>query len=126
MGLSRIFSKSCRLLGAVFSADPALFHVSTPYATGVFSSFPIAQAIASGRHGTVVVSFSPEARASLASHLRLPMAAFAPRAVTFFKSLGAHLVTDTSAAHDVTLLEVRVTRFVGRWPWCDMSARCER
>ena len=72
------------------------------------------EALESSAYGMVVISTSPQSRSALAAHLRLPMASFLPRFTTFWKGLGAHYVTDTSVAADLTLVET-AAEFVARY-----------
>ncbi|CAO2828376.1 unnamed protein product [Amaranthus hypochondriacus] len=63
---------------------------------------------------TVVVSISPQSRASLAAHFGLsPLQAF-KKLTTFFKSLGVKAVFDTSCSRDVALIEA-CNEFVARY-----------
>jgi iron only hydrogenase large subunit-like protein len=78
------------------------------------SSSKYFEAVQSGAFSTVVVSVSPQSRAALAAHLGLTTAAFLPRFTTFWQRLGAHYVTDTSVAADLSLLET-AAEFVARY-----------
>ncbi|XP_057543151.1 protein NAR1 [Amaranthus tricolor] len=63
---------------------------------------------------TVVVSISPQSRASLAAHFGLsPLQAF-KKLTTFFKSLGVKAVFDTSCSRDLALIEA-CNEFVVRY-----------
>jgi iron only hydrogenase large subunit-like protein len=53
----------------------------------------------------VVISISPQTRASLAVHYGLNAAQTLRRLITLFKSLGADYVFDTSFSREFTLLE---------------------
>ncbi|KAK7112231.1 cytosolic Fe-S cluster assembly factor narfl-like [Littorina saxatilis] len=66
------------------------------------------QLIESGRESeakTVVVSLSPQARASLAAQCNLTMQAAATKLTGFFKRLGVHYVFDTNFARNFSLIE---------------------
>ncbi|KAL5475640.1 hypothetical protein EMCRGX_G025482 [Ephydatia muelleri] len=54
---------------------------------------------------TVVVSVSPQARASIAAKFHLGATETAGKLVTFFKDLGVHYVFDTTFARDFSLIE---------------------
>lgn len=63
---------------------------------------------------TVIVSISPQSRASLAAHFGLsPLQAF-KKITTFFKSLGVKAVFDTSCSRDLALIEA-CNEFVVRY-----------
>ncbi|KNA06034.1 hypothetical protein SOVF_184760 [Spinacia oleracea] len=63
---------------------------------------------------TVVVSISPQSRASLAAHFGLsPLQAF-KKLTTFFKSIGVKAVFDTSCSRDLALIEA-CNEFVVRY-----------
>lgn len=55
----------------------------------------------------LVVSISPQSRASLATKFGISMASCQKRLTTFFKSIGASAVLDTAWSRDICLLELR-------------------
>jgi iron only hydrogenase large subunit-like protein len=80
------------------------------------------RALASGAHGFIVVTMSPQSLASLATHMVVPLPRFALLVAAFWRSRGVHLVADTSVAADLSLLESSgefVTRYRQRRarPW---------
>ena len=62
----------------------------------------------------VVVSVSPQARASLAAYLGLSATATFQKLTHFLKSMGACCVLDTSASRDISLMET-AAEFVERY-----------
>ncbi|KAL2101110.1 hypothetical protein ACEWY4_002871 [Coilia grayii] len=58
-----------------------------------------------GEQQVVVVSVSPQSRASLAAHFGLSSSDAGRRLTSFFKSLGVHYVFDTSFSRNFSLLE---------------------
>ncbi|KAI9920613.1 hypothetical protein PsorP6_000244 [Peronosclerospora sorghi] len=62
----------------------------------------------------VVVTLSPQSRASLAAHFNLPVITVHRKVVTFFRTLGVNLVIDSTCSGDFALLESR-TEFVHRY-----------
>jgi iron only hydrogenase large subunit-like protein len=71
---------------------------------------------------TIVVTISPQARASIAVHFGLSAHQTHLKLVTYFRSLGVHIVLDSAVSADIALLEAR-TEFVTRYrqrqsiPW---------
>ncbi|CAK4212512.1 unnamed protein product [Aphanomyces euteiches] len=70
----------------------------------------------------IVVTISPQARASVAAHFDLPLDVCHRKLVTYFRHLGVHIVLDSTCASDLALIEAR-TEFVTRYrqrqaiPW---------
>ncbi|GMH05240.1 hypothetical protein Nepgr_007080 [Nepenthes gracilis] len=62
----------------------------------------------------VIVSLSPQSRASLAVHFGLSPLQVFKKLTTFFKSLGVKAVFDTSSSRDITLIEA-CNEFVTRY-----------
>lgn len=62
----------------------------------------------------IVISVSPQTRASLAVHYGLTIVQTLARLITFFKSLGVDYVFDTSFSREFTLLESMV-EFMDRY-----------
>ncbi|XP_020136972.1 cytosolic iron-sulfur assembly component 3 [Microcebus murinus] len=72
---------------------------------------------APGQQKLVVVSVSPQSRASLAARLQLSPTDTARKLTSFFKRLGVHLVFDTAFSRNFSLLESQrefVRRFRGQ------------
>ncbi|XP_029805774.1 cytosolic iron-sulfur assembly component 3 isoform X2 [Suricata suricatta] len=72
---------------------------------------------APGQQRLVVVSVSPQSRASLAAHFELNPADTARKLTAFFKKIGVHRVFDTSFSRNFSLLESQrefVQRFRGQ------------
>ncbi|GJJ68163.1 hypothetical protein EMPS_00509 [Entomortierella parvispora] len=65
-------------------------------------------------HRTVVVSISPQTRASFAAKYNLTPLQVARKLTWFFKNLGVHMVFDTSFSRDLALLETG-REFVSRY-----------
>nr|CAJ55835.1 hypothetical protein [Medicago truncatula] len=63
---------------------------------------------------TVIVSVSPQSRASIAAHFRISPLQVFKKLTRFFKSLGVRAVFDTSCSRDLTLVESCV-EFVSRY-----------
>lgn len=59
------------------------------------------------QHRLVVLTLSPQSRASLAAHFDLPVAAVHRKLVTMFRALGVHMVIDSTGSGDFALLESR-------------------
>ncbi|KAJ0402653.1 hypothetical protein P43SY_007518 [Pythium insidiosum] len=59
------------------------------------------------RHKRVVVTISPQSRASLAASFDLPVIQVHRKLVTLFRNLGVHMVIDSTASGDFALLESR-------------------
>lgn len=55
----------------------------------------------------VVVTLSPQSRASLAAHFGLPVIVIHRKLVTMFRTLGVHMVIDSTCSGDFALLESR-------------------
>ncbi|KDO30099.1 hypothetical protein SPRG_05290 [Saprolegnia parasitica CBS 223.65] len=70
-------------------------------------------ALAARAHDKFVVTISPQARASIAVRFNLTAHAAHLKLVSFFRSLGVHVVLDTTGSADIALLEAR-TEFVTR------------
>ncbi|KAG6496782.1 protein NAR1-like [Zingiber officinale] len=68
--------------------------------------------INSGNH--VIISISPQSRASLAAYFDLSPIQVLRKLTTFFKSLGAKAVFDTSSSRDVSLVEL-CNEFISRY-----------
>ncbi|KAI8081275.1 iron hydrogenase, partial [Halteromyces radiatus] len=67
------------------------------------------------QHRTIIISISPQSRASLAAKYRLSMLQVHKRLVTFFKQhLGAHHVFDIAYARDLSLVET-AKEFIERY-----------
>ena len=81
--------------GCVTSAETVLI---TQQSAGEFFA-----AVADPKYDMVVVSVSPQALASLASHYGMSSIAAYRRLVTYFKSVGVHEVVDTLSASNVAL-----------------------
>ncbi|XVF64241.1 hypothetical protein PTKIN_Ptkin09bG0152700 [Pterospermum kingtungense] len=62
----------------------------------------------------VIVSLSPQSRASLAVHFRVPPLQVFKKLTTFLKSLGVKAVFDTSCSRDLTLVET-CNEFITRY-----------
>lgn len=62
----------------------------------------------------VVVTLSPQSRASLAAHFNLPVAEVHRKLVTVFRSIGVSLVIDSTCSGDFALLESRA-EFIHRY-----------
>uniref|UniRef100_K3WYN8 Iron hydrogenase small subunit domain-containing protein n=1 Tax=Globisporangium ultimum (strain ATCC 200006 / CBS 805.95 / DAOM BR144) TaxID=431595 RepID=K3WYN8_GLOUD len=62
----------------------------------------------------VVVTLSPQSRASLAAHFNLPVIAVHRKLVTMFRTLGVNMVIDSTCSGDFTLLESRA-EFIHRF-----------
>ncbi|GAB2301035.1 Cytosolic Fe-S cluster assembly factor nar1 [Dionaea muscipula] len=62
----------------------------------------------------VIVSLSPQTRASLAVHFGLSPLQVSKKLTTFFKSLGVKAVFDTSSSRDLSLIEA-CNEFIGRY-----------
>ncbi|XP_050213456.1 protein NAR1 [Mercurialis annua] len=62
----------------------------------------------------VVISVSPQSRASLAVHFGLSPLQVIKKLTTFFKSLGVKAVFDTSSSRDITLIET-CNEFIARY-----------
>jgi iron only hydrogenase large subunit-like protein len=89
--------------GCVTSAESVLI---ASQSTKEFSS-RVASTVESG--GKVVVSISPESRASIAAHFGLSLVSAHRKLVTLFKMhLGAHFVFDMQLASRVAVLEARL------------------
>ncbi|KAF0689377.1 Aste57867_19169 [Aphanomyces stellatus] len=80
-------------------------------------------AVATLRHEKrIVVTLSPQARASVAAHFNLSIAAAHRKLVSYFRGLGVHVVLDSSVGADLALLEAR-EEFLARYrnrqtlPW---------
>ncbi|KAL6990646.1 Cytosolic Fe-S cluster assembly factor nar1 [Sarracenia purpurea var. burkii] len=67
-----------------------------------------------GNGKTVIVSLSPQSRASLAVYFGLSPLQVLKKLTTFFKSLGVKAVFDTSCSRDLTLIE-SCNEFVSRY-----------
>lgn len=97
--------------GCVTSAETVLLeHQSTG---------ELMTALQSGK--TVIVSVSPQSRASLAVLHKQSPTETAGRLAHFLKSLGAKLVLDTTSSRDVALLEAAqefIARYTARHPAC--------
>ncbi|XP_058734494.1 protein NAR1-like [Vicia villosa] len=63
---------------------------------------------------TVIVSVSPQSRASIAAHFHISPLQVFKKLTTFFKSLGVRAVFDTSCSRDLTLVESCV-EFIARY-----------
>ncbi|KAH7661557.1 Fe-only hydrogenase protein [Dioscorea alata] len=63
---------------------------------------------------TVIVSLSPQSRASLASHFDLSPAQVFGKLTAMFKSIGVKAVYDTSCSRDLSLIEV-CNEFISRY-----------
>lgn len=63
--------------------------------------------LASGTHDYVVVTLSPQSRASLAEHFAISVIAVHRKLVTLFRNLGVNLVIDSTSSGDFALLESR-------------------
>ncbi|KAM3701281.1 hypothetical protein ACB098_05G159000 [Castanea mollissima] len=63
---------------------------------------------------TVIVSLSPQSRASLAVHFGISPLQVFKKLTTFFKSLGVKAVFDTSCSRDLTLVET-CNEFISRY-----------
>ncbi|GMY36677.1 protein NAR1-like isoform X1 [Fagus crenata] len=63
---------------------------------------------------TVIVSLSPQSRASLAVHFGISPLQVFKKLTTFFKSLGVKAVFDTSCSRDLTLIE-SCNEFISRY-----------
>lgn len=63
---------------------------------------------------TVIVSLSPQSRASLAVHFGISPLQVFKKLTTFFKSLGVKAVFDTSSSRDLTLIE-SCNEFISRY-----------
>ncbi|XP_044602747.1 cytosolic iron-sulfur assembly component 3 isoform X2 [Equus asinus] len=73
--------------------------------------------VAPGQQRLVVISVSPQSRASLAARFQLNPTDTARKLTTFFKKLGAHYVFDTAFSRNFSLLESQrefVRRFRGQ------------
>lgn len=66
------------------------------------------------RGSAIIVSISPQSRASLAAHFGLTSLQVFRKLTTFFKSLGVKAVFDTSCSRDLSLVEV-CNEFVTRY-----------
>ncbi|KAL3521831.1 hypothetical protein ACH5RR_014665 [Cinchona calisaya] len=66
---------------------------------------------------SVVVSVSPQSRASLAAHFGLSPLQVFRKLTTLFKSLGVNAIFDTSCSRDLTLIE-SCNEFVTRYKQC--------
>ncbi|EEF39506.1 electron transporter, putative [Ricinus communis] len=62
----------------------------------------------------VVISLSPQSRASLAAHFDISPPQVFKKLTTFFKSLGVKAVFDTSSSRDITLIET-CNEFITRY-----------
>ncbi|XWS12951.1 hypothetical protein CRYUN_Cryun37aG0133900 [Craigia yunnanensis] len=62
----------------------------------------------------VIVSLSPQSRASLAAHFGIPPLQVFKKLTTFLKSLGVKAVFDTSCSRDLTLIE-SCNEFIARY-----------
>ncbi|XVF28043.1 hypothetical protein REPUB_Repub14bG0161400 [Reevesia pubescens] len=62
----------------------------------------------------VIVSLSPQSRASLAAHFGIPPLQVFKKLTTFLKSLGVKAVFDTSCSRDLTLIET-CNEFIARY-----------
>ncbi|KAI9999182.1 hypothetical protein PInf_004001 [Phytophthora infestans] len=63
--------------------------------------------LATKEHKRVVVTLSPQSRASLAAHFEMPVVAVHRKLVTLFRNLGVTLVIDSTCSGDFALLESR-------------------
>ncbi|KAG7401811.1 hypothetical protein PHYBOEH_010274 [Phytophthora boehmeriae] len=63
--------------------------------------------LAANKYKRVVVTLSPQSRASLAAHFEMPVIAVHRKLVTLFRKLGVHLVIDSTCSGDFALLESR-------------------
>ncbi|EPS65403.1 hypothetical protein M569_09374, partial [Genlisea aurea] len=74
-----------------------------------------------GAGKTVIVSLSPQSRASLAVHYRLSSLQVFKKLTTLFTSLGVNSVFDTSCSRDLTLVE-SCNEFLARYKMCNSGA----
>ena len=80
------------------------------------------KALESGTHNFIVLTMSTQSLASLATHLAVPLPRLNVLVAAFWRSRGVHLVTETSVAADLSLLE-NAGEFVTRYrqrrarPW---------
>lgn len=63
--------------------------------------------LAARSHRLVVLTLSPQSRASLAAHFDLPVITVHRKLVTMFRALGVHMVLDSTTCGDFALLESR-------------------
>ena len=100
--------------GCVTSAETVLLeHQSTG---------ELLSALQSGK--TVILSVSPQSRASLAVFYGLSPSETAGKLTYFLKSLGARFILDTSASRDIALLETAqefIARYKGKHPECNAA-----
>ncbi|XP_044497730.1 protein NAR1-like isoform X2 [Mangifera indica] len=68
----------------------------------------------------VIVSLSPQSRASLAVHFGLSPLQVFKKLTTLLKSLGVKAVFDTSCSRDITLIET-CNEFISRYKWIQES-----
>lgn len=72
------------------------------------------QVLQAKQHRRVVVTLSPQSRASLAAHFDLPVITVHRKLVTMFRGLGVDMVIDSTCSGDFALLESRA-EFVHRF-----------
>ncbi|PKA59758.1 hypothetical protein AXF42_Ash011882 [Apostasia shenzhenica] len=72
----------------------------------------------------VIVSLSPQSRASLASYFALSPVQVFRKLTTFFKSIGVKAVYDTSCSRDISLIESCI-EFVSRYRECCTTGNAE-
>ncbi|KAF3451855.1 hypothetical protein FNV43_RR07951 [Rhamnella rubrinervis] len=70
--------------------------------------------------GPVIVSLSPQSRASLAVHFGISPLKVFQKLTTFFKSLGVKAIFDTSCSRDLTLIE-SCNEFIARYKESQMT-----
>lgn len=63
--------------------------------------------VLAAKHKHVVVTLSPQSRASLAAHFEMPVVVVHRKLVTLFRNLGVNLVIDSTCSGDFALLESR-------------------
>ncbi|KAE8891059.1 putative cytosolic Fe-S cluster assembly factor [Phytophthora fragariae] len=63
--------------------------------------------LAAKKHKHVVMTLSPQSRASLAAHFEMPVVVVHCKLVTLFRNLGVNIVIDSTCSGDFALLESR-------------------